>query len=248
MAETIVEVSRVSTSSGAQSWRQIRAVIYARVSTTNGQHPEMQLAEVREYCTRRGWKVSNEYVDRGISGSRERRPELDRLLADCRKRRVDAVVVYRYDRFARSLRQLVNALEEFRGLGIDFVSLHEGVDTSTPNGRLVFGIFATIAEFERELICDRVRSGLAAAKARGKAVGRPRVVVDAQQIASQRAQGRSWAAIAEGMGVGEGTVRRAAQASAKTPLAGAPASAVVAAVDSGCSPAPKTVDSGGCRS
>lgn len=85
---------------------------------------------------------SHEYVDKGISGSRERRPALDKLLADCRKRLVDAVVVYRYDRFARSLRQLVNALEEFNSLGIDFISIHEGVDTSTPNGRLVFGIFA----------------------------------------------------------------------------------------------------------
>lgn len=92
-------------------------------------------------------------------------------MADCRKRLVDAVIVYCYDRFARSLRQLVNALEEFRSLGIDFVSLHEGVDTSTPNGRLVFGIFASMAEFERELIRERDRSGLASAKARGKACG-----------------------------------------------------------------------------
>ncbi len=99
-------------------------------------------------------------------------------------------MVYRYDRFARSLRQLVNALEEFCSLGIDFVSLHEGVDTSIPNGRLVFGIFATIAEFERELIRDRVRSGLTS-KARGKRLGRPRVIVNAQQIASLRAQGPS---------------------------------------------------------
>lgn len=101
-------------------------------------------------------------------------------------------MVYRYDRFARSLHQLVNALEDFRALGIDFVSLHEGVDTSTPNGRLVFGIFASIAEFERELIRDRVRSGLAAAKAKGKRLGRPHVVVDAARVAALRAQGRSW--------------------------------------------------------
>src|SRR6202008_4796747 len=112
----------------------------------------------------------------------EHRPQLDALLAVCRKRRVDAVVVYRYDRFARSLRQLVNALEEFRALGIDFISLHEGVDTSPPNGRLVFGIFASISEFERELIRDRVRSGLAAAKAKGKRRGRPRVAVDVAKI------------------------------------------------------------------
>ena len=149
-----------------------KAALYARVSTNNGhQDPAMQLRELREYCDRRGMEIADEYVDNGVSGSKERRPHLDRLLADCRRRMVDAVVVYRYDRFARSLRQLVNALEEFRALGIDFISLHEGVDTSTPNGRLVFGIFASIAEFERELIRDRVRSGLAAAKAKGSVSG-----------------------------------------------------------------------------
>ena len=138
-----------------------RAAIYARVSTNNGQNPEMQLGELRVFCNRREWEIIEEFVDAGVSGSKEHRPALDRLKSACQKRLVDAVVVYRYDRFARSLRQLVNALEEFRALGIDFVSLHEGVDTSTPNGRLVFGIFASIAEFERELIRDRVRSGLA---------------------------------------------------------------------------------------
>ena len=130
-----------------------RAGLYARVSTLNGQHPEMQLAELRTYCARRGYEIAGEYVDAGISGAKERRPELDKLITDCRKRKLDAVVVYRYDRFARSLRQLVGALEEFRSLGVDFISLHEGVDTSTPNGRLIFGIFATISEFEREP-CD----------------------------------------------------------------------------------------------
>jgi len=120
---------------------------------------------------------------------------------------------YRYDRFARSVRQLVNALEEFRSLGVDFVSLHEGVDTSTPNGRLVFGIFASIAEFERELIRDRVRSGLAAAKARGKQLGRPRVTVDGLKIAELRAEGRGWKAIAAELGVGVGTIIRAGQQS-----------------------------------
>jgi DNA invertase Pin-like site-specific DNA recombinase len=210
--------------SSTSTYPQIRAALYARVSTTNGQNPEMQLEELRQYCGRRGWQIGGEYVDHGISGSREQRPELDRLLAACRKRQADAVVVYRYDRFARSLRQLVNALEEFRSLGIDFVSLHEGVDTSTPNGRLVFGIFATIAEFERELIRDRVRSGLANAKAKGKRLGRPRVIVNPQQIASLRAQGRSWAEIAAEAGVGQGTVRRAVQNLAKNLPAGLSAS------------------------
>ena len=152
---------------------------------------------------------SNEYVDQGVSGARERRPALDKLMTDRRRRLVDAVVVYRYDRFARSLRQLVNALEEFRALGIDFISLYEGVDTSTPNGRLVFGIFASISEFERELIRDRVRSGLAAAKARGKRLGRPRVAVDVERIASLRASGGSWRTISREMGLSIGKLYEA---------------------------------------
>jgi len=135
---------------------------------------------------------------------------------------VDAVVVYRYDRFARSLRQLVLALEEFRSLGIDFISLHEGVDTSTPNGRLIFGIFASIAEFERELIRDRVRSGLAAAKAKGKRIGRPKVAVDALRIASLRRQGRSWAQIKDDTGISKGTAQRAMAGLPKTPVATGP--------------------------
>ena len=199
----------------------LRAALYARISTINHrQDPEVQLGELREFCQRRGFAIAQEYVDKGISGSREKRPALDKLLADCKKRLVDVVLVYRYDRFARSLRQLVNALEEFRSLGIDFISIHEGVDTSTPNGRLVFGIFASIAEFERELIRDRVRSGLAAAKAKGKRVGRPRVAVDVRRIASLRNQGRSWAEITRETGISKGTAQRAQASSLpKTPAA-----------------------------
>ena len=189
-----------------------RVAVYARVSTNSGQNPEMQLQEVRQYCTRREMTIVREYVDKGTSGAKERRPALDQLLMDCQRRAVDCVVVYRYDRFARSLRQLVNALEEFRSLGIDFISLHEGVDTSTPNGRLVFGIFASIAEFERELIRDRVRSGLALAKSNGRRLGRPRVVVERLQIASLRKEGRSWAEICRALGVSKGTAQRAVRA------------------------------------
>ena len=195
----------------------MKAAIYARVSTANSQSPEMQLEELRTFCRRRQWEIFAEYVDVGISGAKEKRPALTRLKADCLKRRVDAVVVYRYDRFARSLRQLVIAMEEFQALGIDFISLHEGVDTSTPNGRLVFGIFASIAEFERELIRGRVRSGLAAARAKGKRLGRPRVVVNAPQIASLREQGRSWAQISTEMGISKGTAQRAVQSLPKNP-------------------------------
>ena len=203
--------------------KTIRTAIYARISTS-GQSTEPQLLEVREFVGRRGWTIAGEYVDAGISGSRERRPELDRLWADCRRGRIDVVAVYRYDRFARSLRQLVNALEEFRALGIEFVSLHEGVDTSTPNGRLIFGIFASIAEFERELIRGRVRSGLAAAKAKGKRIGRPRVVANAHQIATLRAAGASWSAICHQTGLSKGVAQRAFYSLPKTLPESAPLS------------------------
>ena|ERR1035441_4575499 len=195
----------------------MRAAIYARVSTNNGQDPHMQLRELREYCQRRGMEIAGEYVDAGVSGAKERRPQLDALLVACRKRRVDAVVVYRYDRFARSLRQLVNALEEFRSLGIEFISLHEGVDTSTPNGRLVFGIFASIAEFERELIRDRVKSGIAAARSKGKKLGRPRVSVDAARIATLRDSGASWNTVTRQLGLSAGTAKRAYYRLSKNP-------------------------------
>src|SRR5579872_1079710 len=207
----------ISTKVTEENMKAKRVGLYARVSTNNGQDPEVQLRELREFCQRRGFEITEEFVDRGISGSRERRPALDKLMVSCRKRLVDAVVVYRYDRFARSLRQLVNALEDFRCLGVDFISIHEGVDTSTANGRLVFGIFASISEFERELIRDRVRSGLAAAKAKGKHVGRPRVPVNASTVALLRQQGRSWAEITRETGISKGTAQRALACLPKSP-------------------------------
>ena len=185
----------------------MRCAIYARVSTSNhGQDVGMQIAELREYCQRRGFEIAGEFVDAGISGSKERRPQLDAMLALCRKRQFDAVLVYRYDRFARSLRQLVNALAEFDALGIAFISLHEGIDTATPNGRLVFGIFASIAEFERELIRDRVRSGLALAKSRGRRLGRPRTAINAADVIAMRAEGISIRQIARKLGCSTGPV------------------------------------------
>ena len=197
----------------------MKAAIYARVSTSNnGQDPTMQTRELREYCERRGWSVAGEFIDAGVSGSKESRPALNRLLADAKRRKFDAVLVYRYDRFARSLRHLVNALAEFDALGIHFVSLHEGVDTSTPNGRLVFGIFASIAEFERELIRGCVRSGLAAAKARGKRLGRPTVSVDTVRIAALRSSGASWRDIGTQMGMCRETLRRAFEPGKQTSL------------------------------
>jgi DNA invertase Pin-like site-specific DNA recombinase len=202
----------------------IRAAIYARVSTANNsQSPEMQLRELREYCERRKWIVTGEYIDVGISGSKDSRPELNRLMADAHRLRFDSVAVWKFDRFARSVSHLLKALETFQALGIEFVSLTEGVDTSTPTGRMIFTVLGAVAELERSLIRERVKAGLRNAKAKGKHVGRPRLSVDRLEIARLRGLGTSWLKISEKLGVGEGTVRRAAISSAKTPPAMRPA-------------------------
>jgi DNA invertase Pin-like site-specific DNA recombinase len=210
----------------------MKAAIYARVSTANnGQDPTMQTRELREYCDRRGWTVAGEYVDIGISGTKERRPELDRLLGEAHRRRFDAVVVWRFDRFARSVSHLLRALETFKSLGIEFVSLSEQVDTSTPTGKMVFTVLGAVAELERSLIVERVRAGLRNARAKGKSLGRPRVAVDAARIAVLRSQGLSWAKIGERLGLGEGTVRRTAATSAKIPLKTLAATPIESAAD-----------------
>ena len=152
----------------------MRCGIYARVSTSNGsQSPQMQLRELREYCKRRGWKIVGEYVDRGIFGSKDRRPELDKLMHYAHKRHVDTVVVWKFDRFARSVSHLLQALETFNSLRIAFVSLSESIDTSTPAGKMVFTVLGAVAELERSLIGERVRAGLRNAKAKGAQLGRP---------------------------------------------------------------------------
>ena len=205
--------------------RIIGTALYARISTSNnGQSPEMQLRELREYCERRGWTVAGEYVDTGISGAKDRRRELDRLMSDAHKRRFDVVAVWKFDRFTRSVSHLLRALDTFRVLGIEFVSLSESLDTATPAGRMVFTVLGSVAELERSLIAERVRAGLRNARAKGKRLGRPRVAVDRARVARFRAQGLSWAKIAAELGVGEGTVYRLAQASSKNPIGSAPVS------------------------
>jgi len=187
-----------------------RAAIYARVSTGhNGQDPTMQTREWEEYCQRRGWDVAGCYVDTGISGSKESRPELDRLMADSHRRRFDAVVVWKFDRFARSVSHLLRALETFKSLEIDFVSLSEQVDTSTPTGKMVFTVLGAVAELERSLIAERVRAGIRNARANGKRLGRPRVAVDASRIVTLRTLGHSWSAIRRETGIAKGTAQRA---------------------------------------
>jgi DNA invertase Pin-like site-specific DNA recombinase len=187
----------------------MRVALYARVSTLHNQNPEMQLAELREYGARRGWEIISEYVDEGVSGSRERRPQLDRLMADAHRRKFDLIAVWKIDRFGRSLKHLVNALADLDSLGVAFVSLRDNIDLSTPSGRLMFQIIGAMAEFERSLIQERVRAGLRNAKARGVRLGRPCRVVDAAEIARLRASGASWREISQQMRIGIGTAVRA---------------------------------------
>jgi DNA invertase Pin-like site-specific DNA recombinase len=187
----------------------------------------MQLRELREYCHRRGWEITQEYVDVGISGTREKRPQLDKLSADAHRRHFDVVVVWRFDRFARSVSHLLRALENFRSLGIEFVSLSEQVDTSTPTGKMIFTVLGAVAELERSLIVERVRAGLRNARAKGKKLGRPRKVANQDVIGRMRLQGASWRAIGRAIGVSPATAwgaARAGKARLKNPSAGAPVS------------------------
>src|SRR5215813_3409756 len=195
----------------------MRAAIYARVSTSD-QSTAMQLSALREYIERRGWKLAEEYIDEGVSGSRERRPALDRLMVGSKRRAFDAGVVFRFDRFARSVSHLARALGEFRALGIEFVSLPEAVDTSTPMGRAMFHIAGAFAELEREIIRERVKAGFANAKRRGRKIGRPRAIVNVGKVREMAANGLSARAIAKAIGVSDYTVRGILTSREKTPL------------------------------
>lgn len=162
----------------------MRAAIYARVSTLD-QHVENQLQELQRYAEARGW-TATEFVDHGVSGAKERRPALDELLKAARRRKFDVVVCWRLDRLGRNLRHLVTLIEELQDLGVSFVSLNEGIDLGTPAGRLQLHILAALSEFERARIQERVRAGLARAKAQGQRLGRPERVISAAQVASIR--------------------------------------------------------------
>ncbi len=187
-----------------------RVALYARVSTrNNGQDPETQLLALREYSKARRLEVFAEYVDVGISGAKDSRPALNRLMADARKRRFDTVLVARFDRFARSTRHRVLALEEFNALGVDFISLSESVDTSTPMGKMVYTVIAAVAELERSLIRERVVMGLQRAKAQGKKLGRPRgSAQDVARIQQLKSEGLSVRQIARKVKVSKSTVSR----------------------------------------
>jgi DNA invertase Pin-like site-specific DNA recombinase len=189
-----------------------RVAVYLRVSTTD-QTCENQARDLREYVARRGWPEAREYVDHGVSGTKERRPALDRLMADVRARKVDVVVVAAFDRFARSTRHLIEALDTFQHYGVEFISLRESIDTGSPLGRAVFVIVGAIAELERGLIIERVRSGLRRARAQGRRLGRPPVPVAAEQIRRAVQQHGSLRRAAAALGCDPKTLRnRLAQA------------------------------------
>jgi DNA invertase Pin-like site-specific DNA recombinase len=185
-----------------------RIAIYARVSTTD-QHPEAQLHALRKYAARRGTDAL-EFVDHAVSGRRARRPALDALLAAVRRREVDAVACTKLDRIARSVRHLCGLAAELEALGVDLVVLDQAIDTSTPTGRLLFHVLAAIAEFEADLIRERTRDGLDAARRRGKRLGRPPVLSDRDRarVARLHGAGRSIRQIAKILGVGRSTVAR----------------------------------------
>ncbi len=180
----------------------MKVALYARVSTTDkGQDPELQLGPLRDYAGAREWTTYQEYVDNGISGAKERRPALDQLMAGARQRLFDAVLVWRFDRFARNTRHLINALHEFRHLGIAFISFQENLDTSSPMGEAMFAIIGAMAQLERDITRERVKAGVARARAKGRQLGRPRKVFHRDKVEQLRSEGLSFRQIGKRLGI-----------------------------------------------
>jgi DNA invertase Pin-like site-specific DNA recombinase len=208
--ETICRILAVEVS-------RVKVAIYARVSTKNGnQNPELQLTELRDYARARGWEVAGEFVDVGVSGAKDSRPQLDAMMKLAKSRKVDAVVVWKLDRFGRSLRHLVNALAEMEAVGVAFISLRDSIDLSTPQGKLMFAVIGAMAEFERGLIRERVVAGLAVARSKGRIGGRPKVNrkrdKDAATIRQLREDGQSYAEIADELGRSKADIGRVCEA------------------------------------
>ena len=188
-----------------------RVALYVRVSTSD-QHPDCQLEPLRQYAAARGLEVVDAYVDHGVSGAKARRPALDRLMADARRRRFDAVVAVKLDRLARSVHHLTTLGQEFAALGVDLIAVDQSIDTSTPAGRLLFHVLGSIAEFERDLIRERTVAGMAAARRRGKRFGQPRKLRGVTDLRLEQllASGRSLRSIARELGCAAATVAREA--------------------------------------
>jgi DNA invertase Pin-like site-specific DNA recombinase len=184
-----------------------RVGIYVRVSTKD-QSVEMQMNDLERYSKERGFSIFKAYKDNGVSGTKELRPALNSLMDDAKKRKFDVVLVWRFDRFARSTKHLITALYEFRNLGIDFISYQENVDTSSPLGEAIFTIISAMATLERDIIAERVRGGLRKAKANGKRLGRPNGDVDIDKVLDHKKQGKSVREIAKEMKLSRGKVER----------------------------------------
>ena len=189
-----------------------KVALYARVSTSDKhQDPEMQLRELRALCIQKDYEIVGEDIDRGISGSKTSRPELDRLMADAQNKMFDAVMVWRFDRFARSVSHLLKALEIFRGLGVEFISLSESIDTSTPVGKMIFTVLGAVGELERDILRERVKAGMKNAKAKGKQIGRKPAIIDSDAIQTMRSEGQTIRAIANQLGLSTGLVHKSLQ-------------------------------------
>jgi len=198
--------------------KQITAATYARVSTVNhGQDPEVQLQPLRRVAEDRGWMVLGEFVDVGQSGAKESRPELDKLMELIRSGKVNVVAVARFDRLARSVQHLLGFLEECRTRGVDFVSISESIDTGSSVGKMVFTFLGAVAEFERSLIIERVKAGIARAKEAGKHCGRPRREIDTRAARILLEQGHGLREVAQMLDLPRSTLRRRLQESDSTP-------------------------------
>lgn len=185
----------------------MKVALYARVST-DGQDPEVQVSALRSHAANRGWQIVQEYVDKGFSGAKEKRPALERLLKEAWHGGFQAVLVWRFDRFARSVKHLMSALETFRNLKINFISLQEQFDTSTPIGQAMFTIIGVMAQLEGDIIRERVKAGLARARERGVRLGRPINEAQPDEVIDMRREGLSLGQIAQRLGCSRSTVRR----------------------------------------
>jgi putative DNA-invertase from lambdoid prophage Rac len=187
----------------------MKIAIYARVSTTD-QNCELQLTDLRTYASARGWEIAGEYVDTGWSGAKASRPQLDRLMQDARLRTIDCILVWKLDRWGRSVSNLVSSLEELRTLGVRWISVTQGMDTdeNNPAAKLLMHMLAAVAEFERSMIQERVKAGMKAAKHRGAKFGRPRAIFDRHKAREMRAGGASVREIAAAFQIGVGTAHR----------------------------------------
>ena len=188
----------------------MKVALYARVST-QGQDTELQLSALRSHAANRGWEITEEYVDRGFSGAKERRPALDRMLKEAWAGRFKVVLVWRFDRFARSVKHLISALENFKQLKIDFISLQEQFDTSSPIGQAMFIIIGAMAQLERDIIRERVKAGLERARAKGVRLGRPLSSARPDQAWALKEKGLSLQEIARRLHCSRSTARRKIQ-------------------------------------